>query len=82
MRVNTTGTGFAHVLGLYDSSPLTQPDDVASTAGRVDTRAAAFNSNSNCAVGSGTAADSGSAEGSTEPLPGPSEAPKLVRQML
>jgi hypothetical protein len=29
--------------------------------------------------GSGTAADSGSAEGNTEPLPVPSEAPKCAR---
>ena len=37
--------------------------------------------NSTAAAGSGTAADSGSAEGIAEPLPGPREVPKLARQM-
>jgi len=33
-------------------------------------------------AGSGTAGDSGSAEGSAAPLPAPSEAPKLLRQTV
>ena len=33
------------------------------------------------AAGSGAAADSGSAEGSVEPLPTPSEAPKFARHV-